>query len=47
MGCGICVSECPNQAITLKHCTDAQILAKIDALLDPNDASLPFPIEAG
>ncbi|MFZ0610962.1 MAG: FAD-dependent oxidoreductase [Desulfobacterales bacterium] len=32
-GCGICVAECPARAITLKHSTDAQIEAKIDALL--------------
>ncbi|MFZ0241538.1 MAG: FAD-dependent oxidoreductase [Desulfobacterales bacterium] len=32
-GCGICVVECPARAITLKHSTDAQIEAKIDALL--------------
>jgi heterodisulfide reductase subunit A2 len=42
-GCGICVSECPSRAITLKHCTDDQILAKIDALLEPTDSSFPFP----
>ena len=33
MGCGICPSECPAKAITLKHSTDDQVLAKIDALL--------------
>jgi heterodisulfide reductase subunit A len=33
-GCGICVVECPARAITLKHSTDEQIEAKIDALLD-------------
>jgi heterodisulfide reductase subunit A len=33
-GCGICVVECPARAITLKHCTDEQIEAKIDALLE-------------
>jgi heterodisulfide reductase subunit A len=43
-GCGICVSECPSKAITLKHCTDDQILAKIDALLEPTDSSFLFPI---
>lgn len=31
-GCGICVSECPVKAITLHHYTDAQILAKEEAL---------------
>jgi len=34
MGCGICTSECPARAITLKHQTDDQIVAKIDALLE-------------
>jgi heterodisulfide reductase subunit A-like polyferredoxin len=33
-GCGICVAECPARAITLKHTTDEQLLAKIDALLE-------------
>lgn len=33
-GCGICVAECPARAITLKHSTDEQIEAKIDALLE-------------
>jgi heterodisulfide reductase subunit A-like polyferredoxin len=31
-GCGICASECPVKAITLHHYTDAQILAKEEAL---------------
>ena len=31
-GCGACVAECPGKAITLQHFTDAQILAKTDAL---------------
>ncbi len=30
-GCGICVSECPGKAITLRHHTDRQILAKTAA----------------
>jgi heterodisulfide reductase subunit A len=33
-GCGICIVECPARAITLKHSTDEQIDAKIDALLE-------------
>jgi heterodisulfide reductase subunit A-like polyferredoxin len=33
-GCGICIVECPARAITLKHSTDEQIEAKIDALLE-------------
>lgn len=32
-GCGICSAECPAKAITLQSYTDAQILAKCDALL--------------
>jgi len=35
MGCGICTAECPAGAIALKHQTDNQIVAKIDALLEP------------
>lgn len=31
-GCGACVAECPGKAISLQHFTDAQILAKTDAL---------------
>ncbi len=31
-GCGVCVSECPVKAITLHHYTDAQMLAKEEAL---------------
>jgi heterodisulfide reductase subunit A-like polyferredoxin len=31
-GCGSCASACPAQAIQLMHYTDAQVLAKVDAL---------------
>ena len=31
-GCGACVAECPGKAISLKHFTDGQIIAKTDAL---------------
>ena len=31
-GCGICTAECPAKAIRLMHYTDAQMLAKVDAL---------------
>jgi heterodisulfide reductase subunit A-like polyferredoxin len=31
-GCGCCVAECPGKAITLKHFTDEQLLAKTAAL---------------
>jgi heterodisulfide reductase subunit A-like polyferredoxin len=34
-GCGSCVAECPAQAIQLMHYTDAQIGAKVEALLNP------------
>jgi heterodisulfide reductase subunit A len=34
-GCGTCVAECPAQAITLMHYTDAQVIAKVDALFKP------------
>jgi len=30
-GCGMCVAECPYQAITLASLTTEQIVAKIDA----------------
>ncbi len=33
-GCGSCVAECPAQAIQLMHYTDAQMRAKVDALLN-------------
>jgi len=41
-GCGICIAECPAKAITLKHTTDSQINAKIDALLE--SGACPQPI---
>ena len=33
-GCGICVAECPAQAIQLMHYTDTQMTAKVDALFE-------------
>ncbi|MBR9981474.1 MAG: CoB--CoM heterodisulfide reductase iron-sulfur subunit A family protein, partial [Desulfatitalea sp.] len=33
-GCGTCVSECPGKAITLKHFTDDQLIAKAQALFE-------------
>jgi heterodisulfide reductase subunit A-like polyferredoxin len=39
-GCGICVAECPAQAIDLMHYTDSQLKAKVTALLNPEDLSL-------
>jgi heterodisulfide reductase subunit A len=38
-GCGICVAECPGKAITLKHFTDEQMLAKTAALFSECAAS--------
>ncbi|MEM1585940.1 MAG: CoB-CoM heterodisulfide reductase HdrA2 [Candidatus Bathyarchaeia archaeon] len=35
-GCGTCVAECPADAITQMHFTDAQVLAQIDAALESN-----------
>ncbi len=31
-GCGTCAAECPGKAITLKHFTDEQLVAKTEAL---------------
>ena len=39
-GCGICVAECPAQAIDLIHYTDSQLKAKVTALLNPEDLTL-------
>ena len=36
-GCGICPSECPAKAITLRHSTDSQTEAEIDVFLDNID----------
>ena len=35
-GCGTCAAECPRDAITMRHFTDAQILAQIDGILEQN-----------
>ena len=34
-GCGICASVCPRKAITLQHYSDKQVIAKVDALVEP------------
>lgn len=39
-GCGSCVAECPAKAIQLMHYTDAQMLAKVDALFKPLEAAI-------
>jgi heterodisulfide reductase subunit A len=36
-GCGICVAECPAQTIVLRHYTQGQLLAKIEALPDEDE----------
>lgn len=43
-GCGTCVAECPQDAITQMHFTDAQIIAQIRTALekDPEDKILAF-----
>jgi heterodisulfide reductase subunit A len=43
-GCGTCVAECPADAITQKHFTDAQIMSQIRAALeaDPESKILAF-----
>ncbi|MFQ6134967.1 MAG: hydrogenase iron-sulfur subunit [Nitrososphaerales archaeon] len=43
-GCGTCVAECPSDAITQMHFTDAQIFAQIRAALEnnPEDKILGF-----
>jgi heterodisulfide reductase subunit A len=38
-GCGACVAECPGKAITLRHFTDEQIMAKTDALFLASSSS--------
>jgi len=43
-GCGTCVAECPSDAITQMHFTDAQIFAQVRAALEdkPEDKILGF-----
>jgi len=41
-GCGSCAAECPAQAIQLMHYTDAQTLAKIDAVFRKKPAKAGF-----
>ena len=33
-GCGLCAAQCPANAIQLKHYTDGQVRAKVDALFE-------------
>jgi ferredoxin len=41
-GCGTCVSECPARAIQLMHYTDAQMMAKVDALTHRSTDFIPL-----
>jgi heterodisulfide reductase subunit A-like polyferredoxin len=41
-GCGSCVAECPAQAIQLMHYTDAQMVTKVHALLEPTSGFVPL-----
>jgi heterodisulfide reductase subunit A len=43
-GCGTCAAECPRDAITMRHFTDAQITAQIDGILtdDPMSKVVAF-----
>ncbi|HJW84734.1 MAG TPA: 4Fe-4S binding protein, partial [Anaerolineae bacterium] len=40
-GCGSCVAECPARAIQLMHYTDAQMAAKVHALMEPPAGLVP------
>ena len=41
-GCGSCAAECPAQAIQLMHYTDAQMRAKVKALVEPGRGFIPL-----
>ncbi|MDX1416333.1 MAG: FAD-dependent oxidoreductase, partial [Candidatus Promineifilaceae bacterium] len=41
-GCGSCVAECPARAIQLMHYTDAQMIAKVDALVKETVGFIPL-----
>jgi heterodisulfide reductase subunit A len=43
-GCGTCAAECPTDCITMRHFTDQQLLAQIDAILadDPMSKIVGF-----
>jgi heterodisulfide reductase subunit A-like polyferredoxin len=43
-GCGLCAAACPARAIQLMHYTDAQVLAKVDALFSLREA-LEEPVQ--
>jgi heterodisulfide reductase subunit A-like polyferredoxin len=41
-GCGSCVAECPARAIQLMHYTDAQMAAKVHALMESPNGFVPL-----
>jgi heterodisulfide reductase subunit A-like polyferredoxin len=41
-GCGQCAAECPARAIQLMHYTDAQMMAKVRALVQPQEGFVPL-----
>jgi heterodisulfide reductase subunit A-like polyferredoxin len=41
-GCGQCAAECPARAIQLMHYTDAQMIAKVRALVQPQESVIPL-----
>lgn len=41
-GCGQCAAECPARAIQLMHYTDAQMIAKVRALVQPQEIFVPL-----
>ncbi len=46
-GCGSCAAECPAQAIQLMHYTEAQMIAKVSALVKSNGGFIPLGQIAG
>ncbi|MBN1146111.1 MAG: FAD-dependent oxidoreductase [Anaerolineales bacterium] len=44
-GCGTCAAECPAGAIQLMHYTDAQMAAKVSALVKPRFAAFPEVVD--
>jgi heterodisulfide reductase subunit A len=39
-GCGVCAAECPRRAITMRHYSDQQVLAQVEAVLIPKGFKL-------
>ena len=42
-GCGTCGAECPTDAVTMRHFTDDQMTAQVDAILDCDDPMKVLP----